>query len=111
MENWKIKIVDVGYKFERDMYIYYKMMDNKIGVLHGDTIETFNSGDAIKPTLSLPPEALQELANALDAIGFKPKEGFLEGKLQAIEKHLEDMRTLVFEEKENATRSQMPNKI
>ena len=96
MDNWKIKITDVGYKMERDIYIYYKMFGDKIGVLHGDVIDTFNGGDVIKPSLSLPPEALQEFANALDALGFKPQQGFIQGKLEATEKHLEDMRKLVF---------------
>ena len=105
MENWKIQIADVGYKIKRDIYIYYKQFGDKIGVLHGDIIETFNEGDVIKPTLSLPPEALQEFANALDAMGFKPQQGFIEGKLQATEKHLEDMRTLVFK----APLAQSPN--
>ena len=101
MENWKIKISDVGYKLEKDVYIYYKRYGDKIGVLHGDVVEEFNGGDVIKPSLSLPPEALQEFANALDKMGIKPQQGFIEGKLEATERHLEDMRTLVF--KLNAT--------
>ena len=60
-------------------------------------VETIpNGGQIIYPTLRLEQYLLQELANELDKKGFKPKEGFLDGKLQATEKHLEDMRTIVF---------------
>jgi hypothetical protein len=94
MENWKIKIVDVGYKFERDIYIFRKN-GNKVEMYDG-SVSDIDGAIPAKPTLSLSPESLQELANVLDKQGFSPKEGFVEGKLQATEKHLEDMRKLVF---------------
>ena len=94
-ENITIRIVDPGYKLQSDIYIYFHIGD-KIGILQGDTVVTLEHGAAIpKPTLSLDRESLQALSDALNDKGFKPKEGFLEGKLNATENHLKDMRTLL----------------
>lgn len=97
MENWTIKIIDKGYKFERDIYIY-RRYGNKIEVMNRDNTRTvYEDGSAIddKPTLSLNPESLQAFADALADIGIKPQKGFIEGKLEATESHLKDMRTLL----------------
>jgi len=94
--DWKIKIVDVGYKNNLDIYIYYKKF-NKIGLLNGDTVTEYEEGEPMPnvPTLSLPSEALQEFANALNKMGIAPEKEFIAGKLEATEKHLQDMRTLL----------------
>ena len=98
MNNWTIKIIDKGYKFERDIFIF-RRVGNKTEMLNGDGTATFyEEGSAVvdKPTLSLNPETLQAFADELAYIGIKPQKGFLEGKIEATEKHLEDMRKLVF---------------
>lgn len=94
--DWRVKITDVGYKLEKDIYIFRKLSNGKIDVLGVGEIE---DGIAPKPTLSLTDSQLQEFADVLAQNGFKPLKGFLEGKLNATEKHLEDMRTLVFKKK------------
>lgn len=97
METWTIKIIDKGYKFERDIYIY-RRFGNKIEVMNRDnTVTMYESGTQIedKPTLSLNPESLQAFADALAEVGIKPQKGFLEGKLEATENHLKDMRTML----------------
>ena len=96
MDNWTVKIVDKGFKFERDIYVYRKVFEG-IEVLHGDTVTRYSNGQEIpdKPTLSFNPETLQALADELAHIGIKPQKGFLEGKLEATESHLKDMRTLL----------------
>ena len=98
MENFKIHLVEDWAMGGKKIYISRRVGD-RIEVMFGDTVTAYQMGEAIsdKPTLRLSDELLQELANALDKAGFKPKEGYLEGKLTATEKHLEDMRTLVFE--------------
>ena len=49
----------------------------------------------VPPTLELEPEQLQAFADALNEQGYKPQQGFVEGKLEATESHLKDMRTLL----------------
>ena len=49
------------------------------------------------PTFSLPPEAAQGLIDALWECGLRPTEGTgSAGALAAVQRHLEDMRSLVF---------------
>ena len=98
MENWKISIKDVGYKTEREVYIYRKVI-NGIEIFRGDRTEIISEHSATTPSFNMTPEMLQEFANELDKNGINPKQGFVEGKLEATEKHLEDMRTLVFNNK------------
>ncbi len=97
MDNWTVKIIDKGYKFERDIYIYARSGDKTIVKNSDNTATIYGYGEPIpdKPTLSLNPETLQALADALDKVGIKPQKGFVEGKLQATESHLKDMRTLL----------------
>lgn len=60
-------------------------------------IERFPEGAAIpqEPFMHLEQDMLQSLADALNDNGIKPQQGFIEGKLQATENHLQDMRTLL----------------
>lgn len=88
-----IKIVDVGYKLEKDIYIFRKRNDNKIEMLNGDMYEYGNLG--IKPTISLTNEQLTLLVSEITKQGINPIKEFTQGKLEATEKHLEDMRTLL----------------
>ncbi len=96
--NWQVKIIDQGYTFNRDVFIFRKAVGGT-EILLGETIQFIKDGEAAPrtPTLSLPPEVLQALADGLADSGYKPSGGFTDGKLEATEKHLEDMRTLVFQ--------------
>jgi len=97
-EEWTIKIVDVGYRFTRDVFIFRRTLGGT-EFIQGDGAGLFVAeGEAIppKPAIQLDPEALQALADELARTGYKPQKGFVEGKLNATEKHLEDMRKLVF---------------
>ena len=97
MEGWKIKIVDVGYKLSRDIFIYRQRFDGKGETINGEVFD-FNS-DVLKPTLSLTDDQLRKLAEEINKQGINPAKEFTDGKLEATEKHLEDMRTLVFKKK------------
>lgn len=56
--------------------------------------------DAPPPLVVLPGDVLPELMEALIKQGTKPPaESFNKGKLDATERHLEDMRSLVFKNK------------
>lgn len=92
MNDWIINIVDPGYKFTREIYIFRRLPNGKAEVLgQGE----FELGVNFKPSLELTPEQLQALSNALNENGFKPQEGFTEGKLEATERHLTDLRKLL----------------
>ena len=101
MNEWIIKIIDAGWKNTREIYIFRKKHDDGMEMLDGRVIKKGALGKSFKPTLELEPEQLQALADELDKIGYKPQKGFMEGKLSATEKHLEDMRDLVFKDNNN----------
>lgn len=97
MNEWQIRIVDPGYKFTREIYIFRRLQNGNAEFLGvGETIE-IPAGSAIKPkpSIELDPEQLQAFSDALNANGFKPQDGFTEGKLEATERHLLDMRKLL----------------
>ena len=97
-DNWVIKIVDVGYTYTRDVFIFRRSIGGAEFIQNDGTALFVAEGsvERPKPTIQLDPEALQALADELSHVGYKPQKGFIEGKLTATEKHLEDMRRLVF---------------
>ena len=98
MENWKIEIGYQQFRVNKCIYITRKGHDGKYYIWRGNREEVINSkeGESIKPSFEFTDEMLQQLVEVLDSKGFKPKQGFLEGKLEATDKHLQDMRNLVF---------------
>ena len=101
-KNWKAQLVQKPGMFGYDLYIFYKAPNGKIGyVVSGNIIKEIERGDSIDipPTLHIEGE---EMAKAILEVfsnqGIKIDKGHTEGKLEATEKHLEDMRRLVFEE-------------
>ena len=67
--NWNVKIIDVGYKFTKDIFIYRKLPEGRMEILNGDgTAEIISSYEATrKPTLELDDSQLRAFANALNA--------------------------------------------
>lgn len=94
MNGWIIKIVDVGYKLGRDIYIFRRLPNGNAEMLDGSELKQ-GTEIAAKPTLFLNPEQLQALVNALNDNGFKPQEGFVEGELKGTKEHLKDLRKLL----------------
>jgi len=79
--------------------IYYNFKDD-MSILESTLI---NNAQAVedKPSLRLDDEMFFALVDAIHR-DYKPSQGkFTEGKLEATEKHLEDMRKLVFQEVKN----------
>lgn len=75
----------------------------KVGDSYGTnvTMETIPEDERLEPTISLKLDAAQELMDDLWRAGLRPSEGSgSAGSLRATEYHLEDMRRLVFGEKE-----------
>lgn len=61
-------------------------------------VESSALGDESEPALRLREEEAQHLMDALWAAGFKPSEGHgSAGQLGATERHLDDMRRIVFD--------------
>ena len=94
MNEWIIRIVDVGYKLEKDIYIFIKNPNGDTEMLDG-TIFPLGHGNKVKPTLSLTNGQMIAFAKALNKEGVNPEKEYTVGKLEATEKHLKDMRKLV----------------
>lgn len=96
MDEWKVKIVDAGYKITKELYIFREIGNGKREHIIDGKIKTIEHGEIpSKPTLELTDSALQQLAEQLNEKGYKPQKGYLEGKLEATELHLKDTRTLL----------------
>jgi len=98
MNDWIVKIVDVGYKLEKDIYIFTRTQNGGREMLSGEIIT-----DGVippKPTLSLTHQQMIALVNALNKEGVSPEKEYTAGKLEATEKHLEDMRKIALTDKE-----------
>lgn len=93
MNEWIIKIVDVGYKTEKDIYIFKRTFDGKTQMLDGSVLN--QSQELIKPTISLTDEQLEKLVNEITKKGISPQKEYIQGKLEATENHLKDVRTLL----------------
>ena len=67
-------------------------------IVHGLTREVHETGQPSEPTMELTHEEARALMDELWAAGVRPSNGEGNaGQLGATEKHLEDMRRLVFE--------------
>lgn len=100
MESWEARVVFAPGKMANGVYLSRR---KDIGVreyLRSDnTVITVKNGEPTKEPIEfawLDDEQLEALSAAFDQHGVKrPDAGFTEGKLQATEKHLEDMRSIV----------------
>lgn len=97
MGTWKIEIKTAPATTGHEIWIYRPTFQGKVEILQPDmtTVITFDQGSIdVKPTLKLDHFIFQSLVDAIH--GFKPSEGkFTEGKLEATERHLADMRQLL----------------
>jgi hypothetical protein len=96
MDNWKVQIIDRPGMFGKDLHIFRTDHTGEMFHLYSKGEEQVGKGGYADASLHLTEEMLQGLADQLLSMGIKPQQGFVEGKLEATEKHLEDMRTLVF---------------
>lgn len=96
-QGWKIQIRERPGSFIKEVFVFRSHGSNETEVLLPDLqgSKIFGSTEEIPtPTMILYPFMYQLLVDALH--GAKPSEGkFTEGKLEATEKHLEDMRKLL----------------
>lgn len=101
--NSYVKMLKRPWSNTTDIYIYTEYPDGSVepvSMIPGETTKRYGPGEAIDcpPTISLNENTLEELSRVL-AEKYPPKrEVFIEGKMVATEKHLEDMRKLVFKD-------------
>jgi len=96
----------INKSWDKGGFELFGMFDNPdhpdISVLHPIQMESKkrNSGEQVKPFAIAKPEDLQVIMDELWKAGIRPDcgEGHI-GELNATNRHLEDMRTLVFENK------------
>lgn len=96
--NWKIQIIEKPGYFVKEIYIYRRGNAGKIEMLENNgKIKEYKEGSDYtnKPFISLEPEQMQALSDELSRCGYKPEKGYQVGKLEATEKHLEDLRKLL----------------
>jgi hypothetical protein len=75
------------------------LSDDGVAVAANITFEAFNSGDYISPAAYLDQNDAQGLMDSLWSAGLRPSEGSgSAGALAATQRHLDDMRTLVFKD-------------
>lgn len=98
--NWKALLKQKPGLFGVYLYLYCKMQNGKVGYIQGETITEIEEGSVeIPATLYIESEEMaQAILEAFSKQGIKLDKGHAEGKLEATEKHLEDMRRLVFKE-------------
>ncbi len=95
---WEIKIQDRIARWGKEMTIFRKV-PNGYEVLNTDfqTVDTVTDGASAldKHIFNLDPEVFEALVNAIHK-DYKPSEGkFTEGKLEATQSHLSDLRQLL----------------
>lgn len=96
-ENWKIDIQNRVNQFITDIYIY-RRAGEQIETIEGNEYRQYSRGCIFPPSFSISSDLVPLLAEAIAKSGVKlPDESFVKGKLEATEKHLSDMRKIVFE--------------
>ncbi len=97
--QWEVQISQVPGTMGKQIFIFHRGFNGKVEVLQPDfdTVQTFNAGDAISPTIKyIDRNVLQAFMDAMMGVGFKPTEAsYTQGKLEATNVHLSDLRRLL----------------
>lgn len=98
--GWQVQVEQVGGRYAKQIYIYRTMHDGTVEVMQSDlnTVTTYpakyDQTKPIAPTLIVEEGLLALIVNAVK--GIKPPERqYTEGKLEATENHLKDLRHLL----------------
>lgn len=98
--EWQAVVDDNWAMMSVDIYLYRRTSQGKEILDHTGTLHQIKEGDAVKNDIyfaRLEPEQVQALADGLSQKGIKTESNYkLEGLLEATKVHLEDMRSLVF---------------
>lgn len=98
-DEFKVQILENPASFDLEVYFFHKVSDHITAVAQADgTLKEYEiaSIERPQPTFKASRGTLAALLVAISAQGVKTKDlGFAEGKLEATENHLEDLRTLL----------------
>jgi len=95
MEPWKALLQHSLTNLQYELTIYRARGDKTDVLQSNKTIKTIEYGEEYEPTLLIEDDMLQALAEALHEKGINPKKEYVQGKLEATESHLQDMRVLL----------------
>lgn len=100
--QWRAKIYEDPATEIRKIYIMASTpqeMNGYVSNAHTGEIKYIPEGEAMEsPSMQLTEGMMQALFEALQESGMKPKDqSYIEGKLEATQEHLKDMREIVFE--------------
>lgn len=98
-ENWKVRIENSPATILREVWVYRHLPDGKTEILQPDlktatTVDPYVVHDEQKPTMLLHPDILEALVAEAKNLTPTPKQ-YTEGKLEATESHLSDLRQLL----------------
>jgi len=94
--KWKARINNIGFKRTVEVWLWQERPDGGSDVIQGDMVVRVGIGESLpRPSFELFPEQLEALAEALNERGISPSRQYVEGKLEATERHLSDTRKLL----------------
>lgn len=93
--NFKVIVRETVGMFCTDIFIMEKRF-NGFAVLNGLKWKEYPEGLAVEtPTMRIPNHCVKALVDELTRLGHSPRANFTDGKLEATEKHLHDLRKLL----------------
>lgn len=94
--EWKVKIYEKLGTLGYEVFVF-RDIGNKVEVMGKDYTSTIlEKADFIPPSFLIESkQMLTAFAEALNNMGVSPSKEYSEGKLEATENHLQDMRTLL----------------
>ncbi len=99
LRNFKVRAEKQPWNDGISLHLFERLPDGNISLLAGLQFETISPAEAVYPgeAINLPYEVAQQLIDSLWDCGLRPSEGTgSAGAMAATQKHLEDMRRLVF---------------
>jgi len=98
-DGWIVKIQNQPTSILQEIWVYRHTTDGKAQVLQPDlqtieTVDPYVEDKKQKPTILIHPDILEALVASAKNLVPTPKQ-FVEGKLEATESHLSDLRQLL----------------
>lgn len=93
-----IRVREDGFNQHYNIAILQKGPNQSRSYVTDMVLKVIQPGEVIEPVMTLAKSEIQSLFNELWSLGFRPVDGTGNGgHIQALERHLQDMRKLVFE--------------
>jgi len=102
--EWGVKIAEDVPSGNFKIFIYSKGPGNTrayVSNIKLGELKIISTGEMIEECMTVTESMMKSLFQAFQERGMKPiEQSYVEGKLEAVQEHLKDMRSLVFEDKE-----------